>query len=262
MDRSEARPTTPVRAVLIDLDDTIFDHALTTRAAIAALRRTESFLRRRPLAQLWAEYLGLLDADTPQVLSGRMSVSEARTERWRRVALGCGARLDPTAAAALSQEYRAHYRRLRRAVPGAKQLLERLHAETTVVVVTNNEVAEQEEKVRFLGIGSAIDGLVISEAVGAMKPDPRIFRAALDVARAPPEAATMFGDSWTNDVLGARAAGVRPVWFNRFGLPSPDHGTVPVVRSLRPLEPARETILGAARRSPGKDPRGARASAL
>jgi len=32
----------------------------------------------------------------------------------------------------------------------------------------------------------------------------------------------MIGDAWETDIAGARAAGIRPVWFNRFGAPSPD----------------------------------------
>jgi len=257
---SSSAPIPAVRAVLIDMDDTIFDHSLTCRAAIAALRRGEPYLRRRSLGELWSEYLGLLDAISPSVLSGAVSVEAARIERWRRIALACGARLSPAEARELSQEYRSHYQRLRRAVPGAKQLLERLHDEFPVVVVTNNEVAEQEEKVRFLGIGSLIDGLVVSQAVGSAKPDGRIFRVALGLAGVPPEEATMFGDSWTSDVLGARGVGVRPVWFNRFHRPSPDHGSVAEVRSLRPLQAARETILGATVRAPAGTR--ARASAL
>ena len=33
----------------------------------------------------------------------------------------------------------------------------------------------------------------------------------------------MVGDSWPVDVLGARGAGVRALWLNRFGLPCHEH---------------------------------------
>ena len=32
----------------------------------------------------------------------------------------------------------------------------------------------------------------------------------------------MVGDSWAADIEGARAAGIRPIWFNRAGRPPPD----------------------------------------
>jgi len=115
--------------------------------------------------------------------------------------------------------------------------------------VTNNEVAEQEEKVRFLGIGAWIDGLVVSEAVGVAKPDPKIFETALATAAASPGRATMLGDSWSSDIEGARGVGVRAVWFNRFGRPQPGPFHVEELRSLRPLRAACEALLGEGRPS-------------
>ena len=244
MDRADGSAATTVRAVLVDMDDTIFDHSLTCRAAISALQATESFLRRRPLDGLWKEYLQLLDAVAPYAGPSRTSVDEARIERWRRLALSCGEELSRADATELSRGYRAHYQRLRRAVPGARELLGRLHRRVKVVVVTNNEVAEQEEKVRFLGIGPLLDGLVVSEAVGAAKPDRRIFEVALATAGVGAEEASMLGDSWTSDIVGAHEVGVRPVWFNRFGRPRPDGQPVAELRSLRPAAPAQELLLG------------------
>jgi HAD superfamily hydrolase (TIGR01549 family) len=245
--------TARVDAVLIDMDDTLFDHSLTCRAAIASLRSGRGYLRRRPLDGLWREYLGLLGSDAARITSyvGRpgLSVDQARTDRWRRLARGCGEELTPAAASELSHAYRDRYQRLRRGVPGARELLRALHARAKVVVVTNNEVAEQEEKVRFLGIGAWVDGLVVSEAVGVAKPDPKIFEAALAAAGTPSGRATMLGDSWTSDIVGARGAGLRAVWFNRFGQPQPGPFRVEELRSLRPLRAARGTLLGEERPS-------------
>ena len=233
----------------MDLDDTVFDHSMTCRAAIARLRRTEAYLGRRPLVGLWRDYLHLLDQVSPDVLSGKTSVAEARVERWRRLAATCGVRLAREDAQRLSASYRAHYQSLRRLVPGARELLAALHRHVSVVVVTNNEVAEQEEKVRFLGIGPLIDGLVVSEAVGAAKPDRRIFDVALSTAGVRPDEATMLGDSWTSDVMGATGAGIRPVWFNRFGLPRPGDTPTSELRSLRPAGAAQDVLLGHAKRA-------------
>jgi FMN phosphatase YigB (HAD superfamily) len=44
----------------------------------------------------------------------------------------------------------------------------------------------------------------------------------------------MIGDAWETDIAGARAAGIRPIWFNRFGEPSPDR-SVTEIHSLVPL---------------------------
>lgn len=64
-----------------------------------------------------------------------------------------------------------------------------------------------------LGLVPGLDPLVISWQVGAEKPDPRIFAAALTAADVAPARAVMVGDDFEADVLGARAAGMRAVHF-------------------------------------------------
>lgn len=41
----------------------------------------------------------------------------------------------------------------------------------------------------------------------------------------------MLGDAWENDILGARAAGIRGVWYNCYASTRPDD-SVPEIRSL------------------------------
>lgn len=167
-------------------------------------------------------------------------------ERFRQLASLAGAQITAGEAEALSREYRAQYQRFRRTVPGARAMLERLHGRTTIGVVSNNAQQEQLDKLAFLRLGHLIDELVVSEAVGVAKPDPRIFEIALRRVGARPADAVMIGDSWSNDVRGARAAGIRAIWFNRFGAVRPEPVEVPEIASFR--APARaERLLRADR---------------
>lgn len=239
----EARALTPHRtrtvgrqlpkAILFDMDDTLFDHALTCRAALRALRAGQPFLQQRPLLALWHEYSRLLEEVHPDVIAGRVSPNRARTERFRLLAEFCRTSITLPQAERLSRTYRSHYQRLRRPVPGARRLLERLHGRAVIGIVTNNQVAEQEEKLAFLRLRELVDVLIVSEGVRASKPDARIFEIALERAGARAREAVMLGDSWANDILGARAAGIRAVWFNRFGQPNPEPNVVAELSSLR-----------------------------
>jgi len=233
------------RLVLFDMDDTIFDHTKTCRAAIARVRRERRFLRRRSLRQLSDEYQRLLAATHPEVAVGRKAAGDARAERWRDIASFCGTSLDPQAATELSDEYRAIYQSLRRPIDGAPEFLRRLHGRTRIGIVTNNEAAEQEEKIRYLGIERSVDLLVVSGEVGVTKPDPMIFRTALERASVEPGQAVMIGDSWENDVRGSLGAGIRPVWFNRFRLPRPEPVPVVEIASFRPLRAIEQAVLRA-----------------
>jgi putative hydrolase of the HAD superfamily len=85
----------------------------------------------------------------------------------------------------------------------------------------------------------ALDGLlsaaVSSSILGFMKPDPRIFRAALGQVGVDPARAVMVGDSLSHDVEGALAAGMRGVLLARQGAPAATRDDVPVISSLRDL---------------------------
>jgi putative hydrolase of the HAD superfamily len=57
--------------------------------------------------------------------------------------------------------------------------------------------------------------VTISTEVGAAKPSPHIFEAALHKHRVPPSAAWHIGDSYQEDYLGAKSAGMRALWLRR-----------------------------------------------
>ncbi|HVR05783.1 MAG TPA: HAD-IA family hydrolase, partial [Solirubrobacteraceae bacterium] len=65
------------------------------------------------------------------------------------------------------------------------------------------------------GLAGLLDGVVTSAAIGAEKPDPEIFRAALRLAGVPARQALHVGDSPALDVAGAHAAGIAAVLLRR-----------------------------------------------
>ena len=66
---------------------------------------------------------------------------------------------------------------------------------------------------RGAGLAPLFSALVDSHCVGAEKPDPAIFRAALDALRATPETTVLVGDSLRRDGEGARRIGMRFAWM-------------------------------------------------
>lgn len=82
------------------------------------------------------------------------------------------------------------------------------------------------------GLDRLVDGWVSSAVVGAAKPAPDVFRAALALAGAAPGEALHVGDSLANDVQGARGVGVRALLVAREAEPPPG---VEAVRSLAEL---------------------------
>lgn len=68
------------------------------------------------------------------------------------------------------------------------------------------------------GLATEVRCVVDSGNVGVMKPDPRIFHAALDLVGVDPERAWYVGDMPAIDVVGARRAGLRPFVIDPLGL--------------------------------------------
>ena len=81
------------------------------------------------------------------------------------------------------------------------------------------------------GIGVDVECVIDSGAVGVSKPDPKIFRLALDAIGVAAADAWYVGDMPAIDVVGARAAGLWPIVMDPFGF---NNGAdFALVRSLR-----------------------------
>lgn len=230
------------------MDDTVFDHSLTSRAALARLRRGHPFLRRTALDAQWRAYGTLLNTTHLPVMLGRRSSGDARRERFVRLAALAGREIGDAEAERLSTSYRSFYQALRRPVPGAPAAVRRWHRRARVAIVSNNTLEEQEEKLRFLGLDDVVDHLIVSADVGVAKPDARIFEIALRRVGGAADDAVMIGDSWESDVVGARRSGIRPVWFNRFRIPRPESGPVDEFRGYLPPKNLDAAVRGLPRR--------------
>jgi putative hydrolase of the HAD superfamily len=231
--------------VLFDIDDTLFDHQHCARASLQALYDAHACLRGSSFEEIEQAHGGLLEELHGEVMLGRLDIDTARRERFRRLFLAAGERASDAIVRDAAAEYRRAYVAARRSVAGAASLLARTRERAAVVVVSNNVLEEQRNKLRHCGLDVLIDALVVSEEEGISKPDPAIFLRALARVNSTPDAAVMVGDSWAADVVGARAAGIRAVWFNRHGLPRPEGACdVAELRSLEPVETALEIIFG------------------
>lgn len=98
-------------------------------------------------------------------------------------------------------------------------LLDGLREDYRIGIVSNGTVEVQQAKLKALGVESLFpEGtVIISEAVGCEKPDPRIYAAAQHAFRVPARNTLFVGDSWKNDVEGPIKSGMDAVWLNKDG---------------------------------------------
>lgn len=231
-----------LRAVLFDLDDTLVDHSTASRLSTADVLNLAPELRAAGVDAVQAVNSRVLETTHLHVAVGRLTADEARVLRWREVLEHFGA--DPSLAEEIAEAARAAYRRHHRLVDGVPPLLEALRdAGLTLGIVSNSNRAEQVDKLQRFGIDGYFAHLALSADHGFSKPDPRLFASALAGLGVEAVESVYVGDKWEADVVGALASGIRPVWFNRFGLASGDAEVVQL-RAMAPVERALQAIVG------------------
>jgi putative hydrolase of the HAD superfamily len=112
---------------------------------------------------------------------------------------------------------------------GTESTLKALQREGYTVGVVSNSDGRVESLLEMAGLRGYLDFVVDSAVVGVEKPDPGIFRIALEHAGVEPGAAVHVGDIYEIDVMGARAAGLQGVLLDPVGTEDVD---APSIRSL------------------------------
>lgn len=258
-----------IRAILFDLDNTLVgedeatDSALAktallagriagTEAAVveaAAREAARTLFEASPVyayadamgiwwgEALWGDFIG----DQAGLAELRAFVPRFRIEVWTR-ALSGAAVTDPAVAQALAAAFPRFRRASQPVDPDADAVLADLGRDHRLALVTNGAPDVQREKLAGTTLAVHFAAIVISAELGVGKPDPAIFRAALNAIGVPGTEAVMVGDSLERDVAGARRAGLRSIWLDptgsaRAGSPAPDAR----IRSLREL---RDCVMG------------------
>jgi FMN phosphatase YigB (HAD superfamily) len=112
-------------------------------------------------------------------------------------------------------------------------------------ILTNGWTPLQQRKIARALDGAAPALILVSDALGAVKPERAAFDALVDALRVPRERLWYVGDNARGDVAGALAAGLRGVWFDWEGQSYPQDLPPPTIRitALRELETLVENTL-------------------
>ena len=202
------------QAILFDLDDTLTD-------------RTPSIVHYAERFQ--GDFAGYLASTTVSTITAALLTADVRGYHPRadvlrdfaqRLARLCRRRAQPFPwrtvpdVSHLRRHWDTYFPRSVVARVGLAETLSTLHAwGIHLGIITNGEVQFQAPKITQLGIGRYLSTVVISEAVQVQKPDPRIFAHALAEIGCTAVHAWFVGDHPINDVLGAAAVGLQPVWL-------------------------------------------------
>ncbi|MGL4464565.1 MAG: HAD family hydrolase [Planctomycetia bacterium] len=125
-----------------------------------------------------------------------------------------------------------------RPLPDAERLLRRLRDHGVKTAVVTNWHSAIHGILEGLGLAPLLETVVASVDAGYKKPHRAIFAEALRRLGATAPETVHVGDSWDEDVVGARGAGLRPIYVaRRPNVSSPDP-SVPMIHGLGELADA------------------------
>ena len=202
-----------IRLITFDLDDTLWDVAPVMHGAEAALRDWLAAEAPRlgpvPIEHLWAIRARLMSAD-PGL---RHRLSELRRRILLHALEEAGyPRHEAGELAELGFQVFLAARHQVQLFPEVHTTLEQLALRYTLGVITNGNA-----DVRRLGLVDYFRFALCAEELGVGKPDPHPFHTALQRAGLEATQAVHIGDHPGDDIAGAKAAGLRAIWFNPQG---------------------------------------------
>jgi putative hydrolase of the HAD superfamily len=220
----------PIRAVCLDIDDTLIDFTSTARQALRELIGRDD---------MWSCWQRTTDEHVARVVAGELPYEHMHRERTKAFFADLGALLDDDLVADLERRRSTRLRAAWRLFDDALPCLDWLRAAgVRIAAVTNASGPHQRAKLERLGIGRFFDTLVIAGELGAAKPDPVIFHTACERVGVPVDEAMHVGDLLDADAIGARDAGLHGVWLARSRTGCRDlaeHAGVHVIETLADL---------------------------
>ena len=202
-----------IRNVLFDLDDTLFDFH---KAEKIALTKTLVHFGIDPTEETLALYSTINAAHWKRLELGEISREEVKVGRYRELFKTIGIECDPVKATAYYESMLAigHY-----FMPGAPELLEELYRKYRLYIVSNGTAKVQEGRIGSSGIAKYMDGIFISQILGANKPDKQFFDVCFaEIPDFSLSETVIIGDSLSSDIKGGINAGITTVWFNPKGI--------------------------------------------
>ena len=106
------------------------------------------------------------------------------------------------------------YTELEKPYPFTEKVLEKLSKRYKLGIIANQSVGSA-QRLADWGIGKYFDFVIASAEEGVEKPNPEIFRIALERANCLPENSLMVGDRIDNDILPAKKIGMKTVWVKQ-----------------------------------------------
>ena len=212
-----------IKAVLIDIDDTLLSFQEFVREAIKHGFRKFGLGEYRE--EMYEVFTRVNSAMWRDLEDGKLSFEELKKTRWNKVFKALRIRGDGVVFEGYFRDFLFDS-----AIPqeGALSLLEYLKPKYVLCAASNGPYAQQVNRLKTGGMLLYFDHLFISEEMGYSKPSKEFFDLCFhrlnnrrkDIIR--PQEMLILGDSLSSDIKGGIGAGIKTAFYNPFGKILPD----------------------------------------
>jgi putative hydrolase of the HAD superfamily len=204
-----------IRAVVWDVDDTLFDYTAADRAGMGRHLEAEGLLGAYDsVEQAIARWREITDLQWARFSAGELTFQGQRRDRVREF---LGRKLSDAEADAWFERYIGHYETAWALFPDVLPVLDALAASHRHAVLSNSSIHVQDRKLRVLGVHDRFEVILCAAELGVSKPEAAAFRAACDALELEPHQVAYVGDHPEIDGRGAADAGLLSVWIARGG---------------------------------------------
>lgn len=200
--------------IIFDLDDTLYDQTLPFRKAFRKLFQDP--FTDEEIEKIYIASRKYSDALFEKNQAGELSLLEMQTYRIKAACHEFDIALSDQQAVEFQEAYLAEQQKIT-LYDELKELLDDLFNQTKqLAVLTNGDEDHQSMKINQLNLAKWIpeEHIFISGSIGHAKPKQEVFRFIEKKLQLDKSTTVYIGDSFDNDIVGAKQAGWQAIWMN------------------------------------------------
>ncbi|HEM2786181.1 TPA: HAD family hydrolase [Streptococcus suis] len=201
-----------MKALIFDVDDTLYNQIQPFERALE--RHIE--VAREQIEPLYLSFRRYADEVFETTAIGKMSLKDSHIYRMKHALADFGYQVSDATALAIQIDY-DYFQGQIELSPVFPEIFSWCQAQGIAMgIITNGPYRHQLRKIRTMGLVNwfELEHVLISGQVGITKPNPAIFQLMEERLGMSGEDICYLGDSFENDVVGAKAANWKAIWFN------------------------------------------------
>lgn len=201
-----------IKAVLIDIDDTVLDF---NKCAAWAMQIAMEENGLKYDSSMFPVFRRVNNGFWSRLEKNEITFEYLVANRFNAIFKDLGITFDGTI---IESRFRELLHESTEEVDGARDLLVYLHEKYKIYAVSNALQAQQENRLKKDGLIKYFDGIYTSEMLGASKPSHAFFDAFFArVGDLKKDEVVLIGDSLSADISGGKKYGLMTCWFNGAG---------------------------------------------